>query len=217
MQAGDICGTNSVAQGKQVCHCEGALRPWQSRSTRSDNRKASGEYGSVTQRGVEDAAPYKACAVDIVHGNLQLPKALTERRYRRNRLVRFIVALYELQVPSRDCHVGRWPPRNDNSKPLHFRRCCPITYQPARRSLSAATDAIGWYVFVDSLFVSPVRRRERHAPPLQRAADARIIQQTQGRTGLGASLCSCIRYSSAGMGLPRRLYMVFFTARRMFS
>ena len=89
MQAGDICGTNSVAQGKQVCHCEGALRPWQSRSTRSDNRKASGEYGSVTQRGVEDATPYKACAVDIVHGNLQLPKALTERRYRRNRLVRF--------------------------------------------------------------------------------------------------------------------------------
>ena len=84
MQAGDICGTNSVAQGKQVCHCEGALRPWQSRSTRSDNRKASGEYGSVTQRGVEDAAPYKACAVDIVHGNLQLPKALTDRRYRRN-------------------------------------------------------------------------------------------------------------------------------------
>ncbi len=188
MQAGDICGTNSVAQGKQVCHCEGALRPWQSRSTRSDNRKASGEYGSVTQRGVEDAAPYKACAVDIVHGNLQLPKALTERRYRRNRLVRFIVALYELQLPSRDCHVGRWPPRNDNSKPLHFRRCCPITYQPARRSLSAATDAIGWYVFVDSLFVSPVGRREGHAPPLQRVADARIIQQKQGRTGLGASL-----------------------------
>ena len=92
------------------------------------------------------------------------------------------------QLPSRDCHVGRWPPRNDNSKPLHFRRCCPITYQPARRSLSAATDAIGWYVFVDSLFVSPVGRREGHAPPLQRVADARIIQQKQGRTGLGASL-----------------------------
>ena len=188
MQAGDICGTNSVAQGKQVCHCEGALRPWQSRSTRSDNRKASGEYGSVTQRGVEDAAPYKACAVDIVHGNLQLPKALTERRYRRNWLVRFIVALYELQVPSRDCHVGRWPPRNDNSKPLHFRRCCPITCQPARRSLTAATDAIGFYHFIDSLYESQALCRERHAAPLQRAADARIIQQTQGRTGLGASL-----------------------------
>ena len=30
--------------------------------------------------------------------------ALTERRYRRNWSVRFIDALYELQVPSRDCH-----------------------------------------------------------------------------------------------------------------
>ena len=50
----------------------------------------------------------------------------SERRYRRNRLVRFIVTLYELQVPSRDCtpralprasrsgrHVGLRPPRND--------------------------------------------------------------------------------------------------------
>ena len=42
--------------------------------------------------------------------------ALTERRYRRNWSVRFIDALYELQVPSRDCHVGLRPPRND--KPL---------------------------------------------------------------------------------------------------
>ena len=28
----------------------------------------------------------------------------------------FIGTLYELEVPSRDCHVGRWPPRNDNSE-----------------------------------------------------------------------------------------------------
>ena len=52
----------------------------------------------------------------------------SERRYRRNWSVHFIDALYELQVPSRDCtpralprasrsgrHVGRWPPRNDKS------------------------------------------------------------------------------------------------------
>ena len=166
MQAGDICGTNSVAQGKQVCHCEGALRPWQSRSTRSDNRKASGEYGSVTQRGVEDAAPYKACAVDIVHGNLQLPKALTERRYRRNWLVRFIVALYELQVPSRDCHVGRWPPRNDNSKPLHVRRCRSTTCDCQRRLLSAATDAIGFHVLSPALYELQVPSRDCHVASL---------------------------------------------------
>ena len=36
----------------------------------------------------------------------------------RNRFSRFIAALYESAVPSRDCHVGRWPPRND--KPLVF-------------------------------------------------------------------------------------------------
>ena len=35
-----------------------------------------------------------------------------ERRYRCNRLVRFIGALYEPEVPSRDCHVGLRPPRN---------------------------------------------------------------------------------------------------------
>ena len=33
-------------------------------------------------------------------------KAVTDRRYRRNWSVRFIDALYELQLPSRDCHVA---------------------------------------------------------------------------------------------------------------
>ena len=36
----------------------------------------------------------------------------------RNRFSRFIAALSESAVPSRDCHVGRWSPRND--KPLVF-------------------------------------------------------------------------------------------------
>ena len=59
----------------------------------------------------------------------------------RNRFSRFIAALYESAVPSRDCHVGRWPPRND--KPLVFailtaacflRGCsagpgCPLPYK----------------------------------------------------------------------------------------
>ena len=40
-----------------------------------------GEYGNFTRRGVEDAAPYKACAVGRVPQNLQLPMALAERRY----------------------------------------------------------------------------------------------------------------------------------------
>ena len=73
----------------------------------------------------------------------------------RNRFSRFIAALYESAVPSRDCHVGRWPPRND--KPLAFailtaacflRRCsagpgCPLPYNTAcgRRWLVRAASA----------------------------------------------------------------------------
>ena len=37
--------------------------------------------------------PYKACAVDELPGNLQPPKALPERRCRRNRFVRFFGSL----------------------------------------------------------------------------------------------------------------------------
>ena len=36
-------------------------------------------------------------------------KAVTDRRYRRNWFVRFIGTLYELQVPSRDCHGRKAP------------------------------------------------------------------------------------------------------------
>ena len=52
-----------MAQDFQICHCEAPKGPWQSRSTRLDNRKVSGEYGIVTRRAVEVAVPYKACAV----------------------------------------------------------------------------------------------------------------------------------------------------------
>ena len=80
-------------------------------------------------------------------------------------------------------------PRNDNSKPLHARRCRSITGQPpwrslsaatlacalggvppnlrpARRSVSAATDAIGWCVFVGSWYGSAATRRAWLSPPL---------------------------------------------------
>ena len=64
----------------------------------------------------------------------------------------------------------RFAPRNDKSGSRHGRRCHPITCQPARRSVSAATDAIGACHFNGSLYKSSIYRREGHAPPLQRAA-----------------------------------------------
>ena len=68
-----------------------------------------GEYGNFTRRGVEDTAPYKACASGVHATKPTACKALTERRYRRNWSVRFIDALYGLQVPSRDCHGRKAP------------------------------------------------------------------------------------------------------------
>ena len=40
-----------------------------------------GEYGNFTRRGVEDAAPYKACAVDDTAIKYAACKALRERLY----------------------------------------------------------------------------------------------------------------------------------------
>ena len=71
-------------------------------------------------------------ALAPLHGLIPLYKALTarkghaasvrrqsrqrlrsERRYRRKRSVRFFGSRYGTAVPSRDCHVGLRPPRND--------------------------------------------------------------------------------------------------------
>ena len=43
--------------GSQICHCEGALRPWQSRSTRPDHRKAIGENATAFPRLPRRFAP----------------------------------------------------------------------------------------------------------------------------------------------------------------
>ena len=51
-------------------------------------------------------------------------------------------------------HVGLRPPRNDKLGGLAPLNCCCTTCNCLRRSMSAATDAIGWYVFIASLFGS---------------------------------------------------------------
>ena len=164
-----------------TCHCEEAQPTWQSRSTRPDRRKAIGESATASPRFPRRFAPRNDKPGSIARSakplyNLPACKALTtrkghaasvrrqsrqrlrsERRYRRNWSVHFIDALYELQVPSRDCtpralprasrsgrHVGLRPPRNDKSGPqCHFN---------------------------DSLYWLQVRCRERHAAPLQLSA-----------------------------------------------
>ena len=147
----------------------GGQRPtWQSRSTRPDYRKAIGEIATACMRfprrfaprndklggqcgrrsgrkyasalrDVEDAVPYNVCAVNDSATKFIVCKALTKRRYRRNRFARFIAALYELQVPSRDCHVALLlAMTRQGGAVLHQ---CPsaVECSPTGRSLSAAT------------------------------------------------------------------------------
>ena len=54
-------------------------------------------------------------------------------------------------------------PRNDKSEGIAPLNLCRDHCQPARRSLTAATDAIGFYHFIDSLYESQALCRERHA------------------------------------------------------
>ena len=108
-----------------ICHCEAPTGPWrpereargsalgvQSRSTRPNHRKASGEYGTVTRRGVEDAATYKVCAVGD--------------------------GLHEPQVPSRDCHVALLLAMTHQAGAAAHQCPSAVELPCTRRSLSAA-------------------------------------------------------------------------------
>ena len=117
----------------------------------------------------------------------------SDRRYRRNRFLRFYRHLVRTgsafpRLPR------RFAPRNDNSE-VHTiltmactdrQHCaghgCPLPYNGVynrreypeicscqRRSLTAATDALGAYRFHGGRYESAALRQERHAAPLQRA------------------------------------------------
>ena len=109
--------------GSQVCHCEGALRPWQSRE---------GSYvfaGSAQLSGQVLRDSHVASLLGMTH---QVGAAVHQCPY---------AVEYSCTGRTRKGH--------------------------------AATDAIGSYRFIARLFVSPVRRRERHAAPLQFSIEIR--------------------------------------------
>ena len=89
---------------------------------------------------------------------------------RRGNLGKAVTILPGLSCdPAGYCEIATAPsgPRNDklgSLMPMNLRcMICTCT----RRSLSAATDAIGVYHFNDSQYESGVHCRERHAAPLQ--------------------------------------------------
>ena len=73
----------------------------------------------------------------------------------------------------------RFAPRNDNRGSIFGRRWCIPTCSCQRRSLSAATDAIGAYRFNGGRYGLHVQRRARLSAPLHRTAEGlRIIHSS---------------------------------------
>ena len=77
------------------------------------------------------------------------------------------------------CEIATAPlgPRNDKSGSIAPLNSCHQYCQPAWRSLSAATDAIGAYHFIGSHYESAASRRARLSAPLQH-----YIALQKGRT-----------------------------------
>ena len=95
------------------------------------------------------------------------------------------------------CEIATAPlgPRNDNSKPLHVRRCRSTTCDCQRRLLSAATDAIGFHVLSPALYELQVPSRDCHVgrwPPRNDKSEAFAILT------VACTDCKCV----AGRGMP---------------
>ena len=137
MTAARLIAPSSTAQCSQICHCEGALRPWQSREGTGDSHRPPLKW----------YAPIASvAALSERHGQLQIwrhsrrmcnaSKFVIARPQRGRGNLGKAVAISPLTFPRcsrelRDCtpralprasrsgrHVGLWPPRND--KPLAF-------------------------------------------------------------------------------------------------
>ena len=140
----------------------------QSRSTQPDNRVLPANTAALRDGASRTPPPTRRVRSAGIPGNLQLPKALTERRYRRNRLVRFYRHLVRTgsafpRLPR------RFAPRNDNSGAFaistmvrSFRRCsaghgCPLprnhnTWSAASRSFPLSIFSLPQVPFLKTQF-----------------------------------------------------------------
>ena len=112
MQAGNGCGTNSAAQGLQICHCEAPKGPWQSRegshdfvgtcllSTRVLRDSHVASLPGMTNLGVSRHKIHTSNIASLQGGHSPQGHAASvrpqsrqrlrrERRYRRNRCAPF--------------------------------------------------------------------------------------------------------------------------------
>ena len=133
MEACNMRRIASMAQGYQICHCEErsdvaiSQNPTGQQGSHRRNRNClpeiapQGHFLALRAQGataplgprndkLEGLAPQNACRKDCQPARRSL-SAATDAIGAHH----FNGGLYELQVPSRDCHVGLRPPRNDKS------------------------------------------------------------------------------------------------------
>ena len=129
-----ICGTASMAQGTQVCHCEAPTGPWQSHAGSCD---------------FADGFPVvRPCSA-------RLPRRFAPRNDTSGAFTIITIGCSDRQ----HC-AGAGCPLPYNG--VCGRRQCAQICCCQRRSLTAATDAIGFYVFNGSLYELQVPSRDCH-------------------------------------------------------
>ena len=153
-QAGDkTVRTDCVCSGAHCAAVGGFAALWMRRALAGSDRLAGWQYLRYVFYGVRPPSlsfrGAKRC------GNLAGPGWITGK-FRQNR----------------DClpEIATAPlgPRNDKPEGIAPMNLCRKYCQPAWRSLTAATDAIGVYHFIDTQCELQALRRARHASPLQR-------------------------------------------------
>ena len=125
-------------------------------------------------------------------GLIPLCEALNERRYRRNRSVRFYRHLVRTGSAFPRLPRPLWGLAMKKSERFAPQKVCRNHCQPAWRSMSAATDAIGRCVFIGTLYELEVPSRDCHVASL-------LAMTRQGGTAMGT-----VRRTELAVLLPLR-------------
>ena len=128
-----------------------------------------------------------SCKYGGIPGERAMPPSLSFRGAKRrgNLLQPVAFSPGVTCYPTGSCEIATAPsgPRNDKSGGIAPMSLCRNHCQPAWRSLTAATDAIGAHRFAEALYESQPLRREGHAPPLQGVCGRRSTQKIAAAHG----------------------------------
>ena len=185
-----ISGYSADRTDFQICHCEAPKGPWQSRSIRSDNRRAIGEIVTAFPRLHPKGTSSRFA--------LRAPRRFAPRNDKSEVRTVFTMARSERQCLPEIAPQGHFLALRaqgatsavgllamTNLGALHVRHECLHLCSCQRRSLTAATDAIGACRFNGSRYETTVRHRASRTPL---PYNAPMIQAARGYPGRPVSI-----------------------------